>query len=388
MNASLKQYIVETIKDIDFENLTVHKEKLNGLSNDVYLISVSYNNTLLSQFIFRLFGINHQQSDSVLEKYIITKLSVSGLTPKVLATDDTTYRIEQYIDAVHPLHTQVLNQNMLDHLTTVLIEYSKISPMYNGVTWVSKLTGDTELLLVRSEGDAGVSTNNQLYDIKYSIFDMLMNKTYPQALGNLKSIMGGSGYMYRTETLGKLYRLKDFLDNFKSNFLTVFPKSSLFLLNHNDIHRLNILLKSDGDGLILLDHEYACLNLVGNDIVNYMIETCWDYTLPTFPYYTYKRENFDFNLFYSVYTNYLDKLTEAYKDDLTSYNKKVYEQLYTMPQLLRIICIISSLWTLYSIEYLTPSNLEDETNYDTLGSAVDRLEMFEVAYQQLVKYLK
>ena len=43
------------------------------------------------------------------------------------------------------------------------------------------------------------------------------------------------------------------------------------------IHRLNILVRGDND-LILLDHEYASLNLIGSDIVNYLIESQFDYT--------------------------------------------------------------------------------------------------------------
>jgi thiamine kinase-like enzyme len=376
VHESLKNYLNLTSPNIDLNKITILKEKLNGLSNDVYLISLYEGSSCISKFIFRLFGINHKQCDSLLESHIISTLSLSGITPKVLYLEET-FRVDQYIEnAIHPDYEISLKPFMLDQLSNVLLAYSKISPVYNYITYYNKVNCESEILLINSQ-------DGEYYDIKSNIYDFLVKKTYPQAYNNLVSIMSESKERYRSETICKLNRLKEYLDSFKDIFMTVFPKSSLLVLNHNDIHRLNILLQNDR--IVLLDHEYACLNLIGNDIVNYMVETCWDYTLPTFPFYTYKRENFDFNLFYTIYTNYLNKFDT---NELPWYNKRIFKQLHDMSHFLRIICIISTLWTLYSIEYLTPTNLEDETNYDTLGSAIDRLEMFEISYQQLVKNLK
>jgi hypothetical protein len=371
LNSNLKEYILNTVP-IDLNSLEIRKERLNGLSNDVFLISVFHLNNLVSQFVFRLFGCNHKQVDNELESYIIEKLSNVGLTPKILSTDRVTYSIEEYIHAKHPESAILLQPKMLGTIADVLLNYSKFSPVYYFFSYGDKLNGMTKLLLFNEV--------DYEYKFKSNMFDKILYQAYPAAWDHLMTVMNGN---YGDLTNSKLYRLKEFLQDFKSYFLTVFPKSSLLVLNHNDIHRLNIL---QNDNLILLDHEYACLNLIGNDIVNYLIETCWDYTLDKYPFYTYKIENLDFDLFYKIYTDYLEKFEKA--TSMSEYFKRVYKQGYTFTQMLRIMCIISCCWILQPIQFLTVQSMEDKSVFDTLGSAIHRLEMFEICYQQLNKQNK
>ena len=49
------------------------------------------------------------------------------------------------------------------------------------------------------------------------------------------------------------------------------------VLGHNDFYRLNILKRNDQDELTLVDYEYAALNPIGWDLVNFFCERCLCY---------------------------------------------------------------------------------------------------------------
>ena len=49
------------------------------------------------------------------------------------------------------------------------------------------------------------------------------------------------------------------------------------ILNHNDLHRKNLIIEKTNSKIFVLDHEYAALNLIGIDIANYLNESIFDY---------------------------------------------------------------------------------------------------------------
>ena len=174
-------------------------------------------------------------------------------------------------------------------------------------------------------------------------------------------------------------KITNYIENFESYFNSVFPKTSLFVLNHNDIHRLNILVKKNDD-LILLDHEYASLNLIGNDIVNYMIESNFDYDIYNF------RKDMDFSKYYSIYTEFLDNFQETHNETLKDEKmKKLFNKTYKYKYMLRIICIISLFWFVYCVIYLNVQHLKSPDHFDFLQHALDRLYIFEKAYDEIIK---
>jgi thiamine kinase-like enzyme len=373
----IKSYVKLIINDVNFDDLKIISTRLNGLSNDVYLVTVKTPEKELNQFIFRLFGINHKHVDTPLESHIIRCLSDNALTPKVLFTDKNMYSIEEYIhDASHPTADTLLLPDMLERMFSALLQYSKIDSIFNFLVYRDKIVGDEEILLIK-EGYSG-------FDIKSNIFDVFRKKSYPNAVKNMKVLLNGT-YINK-ETLRKLNKINSYLENFEKLFEIVFPKGSLFVLNHNDVHRLNLLQRKTGD-IIVLDHEYACLNLIGYDITNYLVESCWDYTTQEFPYYTFDRNKLNFDLFYKIYSEYLDYFEENF-GNLSSYVLNKVRCIHTVEYLHRNICLINLFWFLYSVNYINVENAEDQANFDYLTAALDRMEIFEQSFTQLEEYLK
>jgi len=180
----------------------------------------------------------------------------------------------------------------------------------------------------------------------------------------------------------KYKKIKHYLKNYKEIFTQVFPKEALFVLNHNDVHRLNFL-SLDNDKIMLIDHEYAALNLVGIDIVNYLIETNFNYKVKQFPFYDYK-ETMDYDKMYKIYLNYLDKFEEENckrGEDVDENNKSLYNNCRTKTYFLQLICVISLFWFIYSVIYLDWNSFEMKNFFDYFQHGLLRLGMFEKAYE-------
>jgi thiamine kinase-like enzyme len=342
----LKNNSINNIKRISFEHL-------NGLSNAIYKVTVYDNmDKSLLEFVFRLFGRISDVLDRGLESMIIS--SLPGCTPVIYDTDDKTYRIEEYIDDASELqYHNLFDKCVLKRVINILTSYTKISDIY-----------DYSLNLNRDEFELNIKSSL----VNNNVYSMCIDKMLKKARKNfiiLKDLVDG--------------KINNYIENFEFYFNSVFPKTSLFVLNHNDIHRLNILVKKNDD-LILLDHEYASLNLIGNDIVNYMIESNFDYDVYNF------RKDMDFCKYYTIYTEFLDNFKESHSETLNDERmKQLFKKTYKYKQMLRIICIISLFWFLYCVIYQNVHYLKSPNNFDFLQHALDRLYIFEKAYDEFNK---
>jgi len=113
--------------------------------------------------------------------------------------------------------------------------------------------------------------------------------------------------------------------NYKKIFVDVFPKNNLLVLNHNDVHRLNILKNINDGELMILDHEYAGLNLIGVDIVNYLIESNFDYTKKEYPFFSFNNQPMDLENYFSYFQKFLEDFEIANAEELQNetFRKKV-----------------------------------------------------------------
>jgi thiamine kinase-like enzyme len=141
----------------------------------------------------------------------------------------------------------------------------------------------------------------------------------------------------------KINKIKNYMENYKELFAKVFPKKGIASLCHNDVHRLNLLLTEDTEKVFILDHEYACLNLAGVDIVNYMIETKFDYTKKAFPFYEFEGETLqiDFARFYEVFLNFMEKFEAAHSIDEDHEYFMQFQKCKKFKYFYKIVCVIS-----------------------------------------------
>jgi thiamine kinase-like enzyme len=346
--------VISHLKHNNIHNtVRISFEHLNGLSNEIYKVTVfDACDKKLIEFVFRLFGRISDVLDRKLESMIIN--SLPGYTPVIYDTDDHTYRIEEYIHDATELHYQNLfDKNVIDKIVKILTSYSQILGVYKYS--LNSVRDEYELNIESSDAD---------------------NNTYSMCIDKMLK-KGRKNFVVFKDLVDE--KISNYVDNFEMYYNTLFPKNSLFVLNHNDIHRLNILVRKNDD-LILLDHEYASLNLIGSDIVNYMIESNFDYEKYSFG------KDLDFNKYYTTYTEFLDVFQVAHSETLKDEHlNRLFKKCYKYKYMLKIVCIISLFWFVYCIIYLNVQNLHSTNHFNFAQHSLDRLFVFEKAYEEINK---
>lgn len=356
--------------------------RLNGLSNTIYLVKVfdKTSKTLVKELIYRSFGEISELVDRETEMEIIESLSSKNLTPKIFETDNENYRIEEYIGNSDVLPRNFIKEDfIIEKMINLLVAYSLISSIYNFTIVSDSLSKEYK-----------ISFDPKFQEIKkQNMFDKCLNLMFNKAQAKFDKFKHKLGKKYdnfiNEEVMTKINKIKHYMENYKDLFAKVFPKQGIASLCHNDVHRLNLLLTEDTEKIIILDHEYACLNLAGVDIVNYMIESKFDYTKKAFPFYEFEGNSLeiDFEGFYEVFLEFMRKFEEEHSKNADNEFFVQFQKCKKPKYFYRIVCVISLFWLIYSVMYLDYDEFVEKKKFDQLNHAIDRIFIFEKAYSTL-----
>jgi len=278
----------------------------------------------------------------------------------------------------------VNEQDIIDKVIKILVSYTLISNIYMYVIHCDGFEGDYKIRM-----DANIDSVNykQNERINQNIFSMCMHDMYNKAQKNLDKITNKfEKSLHKITSIENFALIKSFIENYPKLLLDVFPKNGLMVLNHNDVHRLNIMQNKEKE-LKILDHEYAGLNLIGIDIVNYLIETNFDYTKKSFPFYTFTKENINFENYFEIFQQFLKNFEIAHAEDLKNieYRRK-FNKVKSYKYFLRLVCIVSLFWLLWGIIYFDLVKMNEMKSFDYFGYTMDRLFIFQKAYSELKSY--
>ena len=367
----------------DVKDIEIQLEPLCGLSNTIYLVKIfeKKSKSLVKEFVYKIFGDNNEFMDRDLEERIMDNLSSKGFGPKILVSDQKTYRSEEYIKCADELHVnELMEEQILHQIIRILISYSLFASVHSYNIFSDQFSTDYNLIVNDGKNLTG--------QIKKNIYDMCTKSMFQKAKKNFQKFSNKFKERFDKivdkEIFSSFKKIKFYLKNYKDVFNKVFPKEALMVLNHNDVHRLNILA-FDKNKLMLIDHEYAAMNLIGIDIINYMIESNFDYKLKKHPFFEYSG-NLDYEKMFEVYLEYLDAFEESYKGTKTiedGAEKALFNQCRTKQYFLQLICIISLFWLLYSIIYLDFDSFEAKNFFDFFLHGIKRLQIFENTYDMI-----
>jgi thiamine kinase-like enzyme len=176
--------------------------------------------------------------------------------------------------------------------------------------------------------------------------------------------------------------VQHYLDNFISEFNSNFPSKGFLALCHNDTHRLNLLLRKKDQKLFILDHEYAYLNLPGNDMANYINETMlFNYE----PEYYCLTDKVDFDKGYQIYQKFVEQFIQNYsfmnekkegKDFLEFMKTKKYFIILN-----NIINLFYFLWSVYYVDFPTWQKDHYKEYYFVHG--LDRIKIYLAGMNEL-----
>ena len=381
----VKNYLVKNYReDRDSDIFEITLDKLDGLSNTNYVVNVINKNTseLILQLVYRKFGEISEVVDRDLETTILNNLADKGIGPKILERDliNKKYRLDEYLANTTPIAKEdQFNSSVLDQMNTITNSYCLISYIYK-----YKITQDNGFKIdFNPYGTKGLG--NTGYKIKQNMFNMCMKDMYTKAYQSFEVFAAQFKEHYSRDKDTALYEKFDKFDHYMKNyhdlFMKVWPKEGFLVLNHNDVHRLNLIVRKEDKKIFILDHEYASLNLIGNDLANYMNESNFNYS----PEYYFDPSTIDFDFYYENYMKYLDEFCKIHVSFVQSIEGRFYiEKMRTKKYYINLHCVLNLFWLLYAGIYLNfPTEFLEGVSWSYFQHGIDRIEYYERAMKRM-----
>ena len=365
--SKIDTYIAKTYNDR--KNITYHTERLNSLTNQIFHVTITENEKILEEIIYRNFGEFGSIVDREFEESVIKALSDKGEGPKIKDTDHTTYRIDEYVtNAKHLKQNELIKEDNINKIIKALVSYEEIAPIYQYSVKHNKIN----IKILKSDILFKVNTFNNYYDV-------LMNKMLPKGIDRLNQfdsrIRQHQELMHNEHINSQWKQINTFANSISSIITSIYPKQGYYILNHNDIFRLNFLINKEQFDLI--DHEYGGLNLIGYDIVNYLIETSYDYS----PKYIYDSSNVNIDKYYQVYLQYIEHFSHSNIFSFFNQSKEGKEYINSIRQreyFINLFKLNSIFWFVVALVYLDFDSYINDKTTDYLAITYNRYDYFKI----------
>lgn len=359
----------------------VQLKKIGGLSNINYIAVVKdmSSNGKIAQVLFRKFGALSEGANHDLETAITQYLAKKGIGPKLLYEEPNgKYRIVEYLeDTITIPRSKGLDPKLLDKLFPIINAYTLIS-----YTYKYKIKGDNISLTQVKDGikDKRISISKNQYDICVREWLEKAKQCYKTFTDQFRQKISKEK---EPDQWADMELVQYYLDNFHSAFNKNFPPEGFLVLSHNDTHRLNFLLRKKDQKLFILDHEYAYLNLPGNDMANYLNETLFNYE----PDYYCTLDKIDFDKTYQIYIKFIEQFNQGHKfieneEGGKEFLKKIKTKKYFI-QLYNIINLYYCLWSLCYVDF--PAYEKDHHGEYYFVHGVDRIKVFLAGMKEIEK---
>lgn len=378
----IKEFILKR-KDLykinDIKNISISFKRLGGGMNKNYLIEIeNKENNKTNKFFFRYFGeLINDIFDRKKEAEIIKKLGEEGYGPKLLEFDyiNEKYRIDEYLDDTRELlYEEVFNENIINDLNIIINKYSQISDIYK-YEFINKDSKNIINLVKAGEGKFNISTN---------IYDNIINYVYNKSKENFEKFNND----YNKSTIrddilndNNINKIKNLINNFIDLFSSFFNKTGFFILNHHDLYQVNILLNKNTNKIYLIDNEFACLSMIGFDIVWYALMSLFKY----YPKYEYFPNLMNYEKFYDVFKKYLECFVKTNSDWINQNQERLnyIDSLKKEKYFCELLCVVN----LFSfIIGLNDLQFEEEFVTKTIPpffvNILNRIQLFEFSYEK------
>jgi len=362
----------------EFDDFSIDLEQLNSLSNDIYHVIYKRKKTgeIIYELCYRNFGEIGELVNRELETFIIKSLSDKGLGPKIIESDNNTYRLDEYINNSQNLPHEILKtEKILNKIIKLFINYNLILPIYK-----YKITDNNEYKVKYEIYNYNNNINNNFNNIQ-NIIDLCIKKMYQKglkALENFKINLKNNNNNDITINK-KLESINNFAINIKQIFFSNFPEQFFFLLNHNDTLRENFLLKEDN--IYIIDHEYGSLNLPGFDITNYLVESNFDYSRDI----NFIPEEINLDLYFEIFLKYINELekTENINEfKRTIEGKNFFNEIKTINYFLKLTILDNILWFIFALIYFNYEKFTKNLGFNYFQHAYDRT----LYYDKILEY--
>jgi thiamine kinase-like enzyme len=380
IKSKIKSFIINSY-NIEEKYFEISLKNLGGLSNKNFIVTITNKTTkeIIDQILYRKFGEISDVVERDLETMIINQLSKIGIAPKIYEIDPNgNFRIEQYLSNTSPIKKiEEFDNHIINQIIHILNNFSLIANVYKYEILNNKIVHNP--IFQNDEED------KKIKKISTDMFNKCMNEMYNKALKNFKMFSEEFIKTIPRENNKELYldfeKFDYYMKNYHNIFLDIFPKNGYMILCHNDIHRLNLIIRQNDKKIFLLDYEYACLNLIGNDFANYMNESCYIYENN----YQFTKEKIDFEKYYNLYKLYINEFINTHKFMNNIEECKLFlNEIQTKKYYLKLHCVINLFWFLYCVIYLDFEELnKDKKNFFYFIHGIHRMYHFESAKNEI-----
>ena len=371
----LKNKDIYKIKEI--KKINISFKRLGGGMNKNYLIKIeTEENGEKYEFFFRCFDkLINDAFDRKKEAEIIKSLGEVGYGPKLLDFDyqNERYRIDEYLsNSIELPSEQIFNENILNDLIIILNYYSKISDIYKYEINEEKKsielfqTGKNHFYIKKNIYD---NTINNIYYKSKEKFDKFMNQYNKSSLRN--DILNDNN----------MNKIKNIINNFPNLFSSFFNQKGFFVLNHHDLHQLNILLNKKTNKIFIIDNELCCLSLIGFDIIFYLNMSLFKF----FPNYEYYPDLMNYDKFYSIYQKYVEYFMKKNQDWINQNQERFnYIQLLAKEKYFcELLCVVNLFLFIISLLELNFNEENISGNKDIFFiNALNVIQLFELSYDK------
>jgi len=281
----------------DLSPRKLHVERLSGLSNKIFKVSVDNKDVYPRQVIYREFGEGAAICDRKRENYIIKSLANKEIAPMFYGADEK-YRVEKFLKA--------------DELTKSDFKDNKVNKRK-----LAKLMAKLH--------------NMNLEELdKTPLFLKILQE---KSLINEFKEKAARENVYSPVEQKFLKEINQLVSKEEIEYLKkIAPKDEkAVVFSHNDLHAGNVLKVPGSEHLLLIDFEYSDYNYRGYDLANLFNETMFEYDTATHPHYAFYEEEFPTSeelLEFIKYYLFFKKFKAGEVDDDIVFNDDKYRDIY------------------------------------------------------------
>lgn len=372
-------------------------KNLHGLTNEVFLIETFRNNknnecdTKPNKIILRVYGKASVFINRDSEISIINSTNQKGICASIYESS-TEYRIEEYLEGHYQSNNFILTEN-IEEFICCLIDFNLIE------VYEFKKINNLKLRI------SFLNSYDNLNESKFNGYFLMniLNSACEYLENEINSFTSN-------EKIKKIMKILDVLQNFEEIYKKYIPDHGILSISHNDLHKGNIMyklqtnnekderLKSNSKSSLnsidetltslslsksklkfkFLDFEFSNLNLIGIDMVNFLIELSFDYS--SFPSFEFSRIDYERN--YEIYLKYIVKMIEKLKKDNVFIDFSVVESISKKEYFYKLNILSSLFWVVVESFFI----VNDYNTFDYIEYCIKRIEIIEENCQFL-KYI-
>ena len=314
VNEKIINYIQNNHSEINISNISISIEKCKAcLNNDNYIIIIKDKESQKTLFELFLKVFRNKMNNKKLESEVQKILGEKNLGPKLLEMNDIKkYKIDEYLPNLNYIKLDYcLKDEIIDKILEIIICFNNLYHLY-----FYNIDNNYKIIYNEKKSLINPKIKNISMDFNNNSFNQHINIYLLKAETVLKKFIESYNINNKIVNIDeKLGKLKYIVDNYKTLLIAnVYKHNGYFVFSHSDFHRGNVVHKGNNvDKLYVLDIDFINLNLIGYDLIYYLIKSLFNNEIV---------ENY-LNLpnFHNIYLKYINKFLDEFDGLKTGHDK-------------------------------------------------------------------